>query len=85
MNDEIIKLTDREIEKLRIVFEKIKFFDLELKRFVEAYWKDCIYFYDKKDYIKAFELVNYIWGILDCMANKQIIYVPEEIKGWFKI
>ncbi|MEM0379601.1 MAG: DUF357 domain-containing protein [Nanopusillaceae archaeon] len=85
INNEIIEITSREIEKLKIVFEKIKFFDFELKTFIEAYWKDCLYFYNKKDYIKSFELVNYIWGILDCMANKNMIYIPEDIRKWFKI
>jgi hypothetical protein len=43
------------------------------------------YFYEKKDFVKAFELENYIWGILDTLINLKLIDVPEEYKKWFKL
>ena len=83
--NEFFYYLNREYEKLKIVFEKIKFKDKDIEKFVRAYYEDMKYFYNKKDYLKAFELENYIWGILDALANLNIIYVPEDIKNWFKI
>ncbi len=82
---ELFAYLNREIEKLKVVFRKVEFLDKDLEKFTRAYWKDCIYFYETKEYVKAFELVNYIWGILDCMANRNLLTIPEDIKGWFKI
>ncbi|HIQ50358.1 MAG TPA: DUF357 domain-containing protein, partial [Nautiliaceae bacterium] len=68
--EELIYITDREIEKLKKIFklqEDLK--DLEVFDLINSYFKDLLYFYEKKDYIKAFELVNYIWGFLDILAN----------------
>ncbi|WP_342765398.1 DUF357 domain-containing protein [Candidatus Nanopusillus massiliensis] len=50
-----------------------------------SYYKDLKYFYEKKDFVKAFELENYIWGILDTLINLKLIEVPEEYKKWFKL
>ena len=83
--NEFFYYLNREYEKLKIVLEKIEFKDKDIEKFVRAYYEDMKYFYNKKDYLKAFELENYIWGILDALANLNIIYVPEDIKNWFKI
>jgi len=84
-NSELSYLLEREFKKLKVVFDKVKFLDKDLEKFVKAYWEDCKYFYEKGDIIKAFELVNYIWGILDCMANKNLLEIPEDIRRWFKV
>ena len=84
-NNELIYLLERELKKLKIVFDKVKFLDKDLEKFVKSYWEDCKYFYEKRDNIKAFELINYIWGILDCMANKNLLEIPEDIRKWFKV
>jgi len=84
-NNELIYLLERELKKLEIVFDKVRFLDKDLEKFVKAYWEDCKYFYEKRDNIKAFELINYIWGILDCMANKNLLEIPEDIRKWFKV
>jgi len=84
-NNELIYLLEREFKKLKIVFDKVKFLDKDLEKFVKSYWEDCKYFYERGDNIKAFELVNYIWGILDCMANKNLLEIPEDIRKWFKV
>lgn len=86
--EEYIKyLTEREFEKLKEVFDSIKFVgkEKEIWNLVISYWNDCKYFYEKGDMIKAFELVNYIWGMLDILGNLKLLKIPEEIKKWFKI
>jgi len=72
--EELIKITDREVEKLKIVMDEVgKEIPKEVKTLIESYIYDLNYFYNKKDYVKAFELANYIWGYLDCLANLKLI------------
>ncbi|MEO2154482.1 MAG: DUF357 domain-containing protein [Nanoarchaeota archaeon] len=88
--EELILITDRELKKLKIVFDRLNFSNLkeknnDLYNLISSYFYDLLYFYEKKDYVKAFELINYIWGYLDCLANLKIIEPDKEIKKWFKI
>jgi hypothetical protein len=76
---------NREYEKLELIFKNIRFLDNRFKKFVISYYNDMKYFYENKDFVKAFELENYIWGILDTLINLGLIEVPEEYKKWFKL
>jgi hypothetical protein len=51
---------------------------------MQSYYEDMNHFLDKKEYVKAFELQNYVWGILDCLASLKLIQVPKEMQKWFK-
>ena len=82
----IVNLTKQEFEKLEIVFKRIKFkCDDNIKNLILSYWEDLKYFYKKQDLVKSFELENYIWGMLDILANLNLIEVPVDIKKWFKV
>jgi hypothetical protein len=83
--EEFFYYLDREYKKLELIFENIKFLDNKFEDFLISYYKDLKYFYEKKDFVKAFELENYIWGILDALINLKLIEVPEEYKKWFKL
>ncbi len=75
----------REYKKLSQIFETIEFLDRDYETFLRAYWEDTKYFYGKGEYVKAFELIMYIWGWLDCLLNEGKIKVKEEYKKWFKV
>ncbi|MFP3290138.1 MAG: hypothetical protein RXN31_02950 [Candidatus Nanopusillus acidilobi] len=83
--EEFFYYLDREYKKLELIFKNIKFLDNRFKDFLISYYNDLKYFYEKKDFVKAFELENYIWGILDTLINLRLIEVPEEYKKWFKL
>lgn len=85
--EELLHYLEREYKKLEIVFNKVRFIGdhKDIWILVLSYWEDCKYFYNKNDYIKAFELVNYIWGMLDILANLGLLEIPKDIKKWFKI
>lgn len=89
---ELIYYNEREINKLKIVFEELQpqFKDLKEKNkdlfdLLNSYFCDLLYFYKKGEIIKTFELSNYIWGYLDCLANLKIIKPNKKIKRWFKV
>ncbi len=85
--DEAQRILDREMVRLKEVFEKVTFTgeDDNVWDLVLSYWEDCKYFYGKEDYVKAFELVNYIWGMLDALANLSLLKIPENLRKYFKI
>jgi len=83
--EEFFYYLDREYKKLESIFKNIRFLDNRFEKFVISYYKDMKYFYENKDFVKAFELENYIWGILDALINLGLIEVPEEYKKWFKL
>jgi len=85
--EEILYIINREMEKLEIIFKEVKYLgeNKDLWKMIISYWEDCKYFYNKKDYVKTFELVNYIWGMLDVLANLNMLKIPKDLKKWFKI
>jgi len=89
---ELIYYNKREVEKLKVVFkemkeefEKLKKENLDLFNLINSYFQDLIYFNNKKEIIKTFELSNYLWGYLDCLANLKLIKPNEKVKKWFKV
>ena len=84
---ELLYYLNREYKKLHIVFNRIRFVGdhSDVWKLVLSYWEDCKYFYNKHEYIKAFELINYIWGMLDILANLNMLELPNDIKKWFKV
>jgi hypothetical protein len=90
--EELIYYNKREIEKLKIVFsemeeefKKLKKENEDLFNLINSYFKDLLYFDKQKEIIKTFELSNYLWGYLDCLANLGLIKPNKKVKKWFKI
>lgn len=84
---ELLFYLKREIKKLRIIFQEVsaKEKGKEVFNLAKSYFEDCLHFYKQKQFVKAFELENYIWGILDSLANLGLLIIPNEIKKWFKV
>mgnify|MGYP003886043905 CR=1 FL=1 len=79
----------REDKKLKEVFKSIKLIEKkgkakEIFELAKSYYKDYVYFKEKKDYVKAFELQNYVWGLLDALAILKAISVPKKLQKYFK-
>ena len=84
-HDELFFYLERELKKLEEVFKKVKIKkDLDAFKLAKSYFQDSKHFYEKKEYVKSFELVNYVWGILDALAIHTEMTVPKEIQKWFK-
>ena len=84
---ELFFILDRENRKLKEIFAKIKLVDDKFSQtfnLVKSYYEDMNHFFDKKEYVKAFELQNYVWGMLDSLAVMKAIKVPKEMQKWFK-
>ncbi|MBI2584110.1 MAG: DUF357 domain-containing protein [Candidatus Aenigmarchaeota archaeon] len=49
----------------------------DILRNARNYVKDCRYFIDKKDWVRAFEAVVYAWGIIDTLKRIGIVEAEE--------
>lgn len=85
--EELFFMLERESKKLIQVFSNIKLKDKKYSQVFnlsKTYFQDMQHFLDKKEYVKAFELENYVWGLLDALAIAKAINVPARMRGWFK-
>jgi hypothetical protein len=87
--EEFFFILERENKKLEQIFKSIKLKTKDKKtkeifNLVLSYYKDMSYFLKKKEYVKAFELENYVWGLLDALAIFKAIQIPANMQAWFK-
>ncbi len=85
--DEFFFILKREEAKLERIFDKIKLKKQEFSetfKFMKSYYEDMKFFFKKQEYVKAFELQNYVWGFLDALAINKAIDVPKELQKYFK-
>ena len=85
--EEFFFILKREEAKLDQIFEKIKLKDQKFSetfKFMKSYHEDMKFFFKKEEHVKAFELQNYVWGLLDSLAINKAIEVPKELQKYFK-
>ena len=86
--EEFFFILKREEAKLNQIFEKIKLKDQKFSetfKFAKSYYEDMKHFFAKQEHVKAFELQNYVWGLLDALALNKAIEVPKELQKHFKV
>jgi hypothetical protein len=85
--EEFFFILERENKKLNEIFSSIKLKNSKFSQtfnLAQSYYQDMIHFFKKKEHVKAFELQNYIWGLLDSLAIIKAIQIPKEMQKWFK-
>lgn len=73
---ELRKETEKWLEKIRKEMGKIELLDKNKEGMIEnvrAYVKDCEYFLNKKDLIRAFESVVWAWSWMEILKELKII------------
>ena len=84
---EIKKATEKEMKRMKAVFEKLKVHDKgkakEFYDFASNYHSDGFYFYDKKMYVEAFEALIIAWAYIDTGLKLGYFSAPKEQKKWF--
>jgi hypothetical protein len=80
----------RELKRLSVVMPNVRVFknegesSFEIFNLASSYFNDAKYFYEKNEFVKSFELVNYCWGLLDALAISKALDVPKRLRPWFK-
>ncbi len=79
-DEQLRKETEKWLERLRKSYKDIeltgKLSEEDLHPIFEnivAYIKDCKYFLDKGDLVRAFEAVIYAWGLLEACQHLKLI------------
>jgi len=82
---EIKKAAEREMKRMKAVFDKIKvkIGGKEFYDFAHNYYSDGFYFYEKKKYVEAFEAFIIAWAYIDVGLKLKRFLVPKEQKKWF--
>jgi hypothetical protein len=85
------RIKDRFLTEKRMmdeVFNKINIAidDIGSQQFLEMarnYYKDSSYFFDKKDYIRAFEAIVISWAYVDAGIKIGFFSLPESLRNYF--
>ena len=79
------KIDKEEIEKwlkkLETKLSKAKLKDENKKNFLEnikAYVKDCKYWMEKGDYVKAWEVISFAWGLFEAGEDLEVIEIYKD-------
>jgi len=84
--NEIKELAKKEIEKMQKVFENLEILENnEIIDLARRYFEDAKYFFEKENYIKAFEAVVISWAYIDACLHFKKVKIPENLKNYFTV
>jgi len=81
-------LAKKEIEKIGEIIKEVKLKDnvaLEVYNLALSYFSDAKHFFEKEDFVRAFEAVVISWAYLDACLHFGFIEVPEKFKKYFTV
>ncbi len=85
---DLLKQVKIEKERADFAFKEIKVKNTEkakeLFELAYSYYKDANYFYSKGQFLEAFELFAYVWGLLDAGARLGL-FDPGKARRHYKI
>lgn len=87
MADDIKSLAMKERQRVNETLPEIKVLDSKAEDVIElarSYRVDAEHFYEIEDFISAFELYVYIFGLLDALARLKVID-PGKARKHFKV
>lgn len=82
------ELVKKEIEKMEKVINKVKIKDsiaVEVYNLALSYFIDAKHFFEKNDFIKAFEAIVICWAYIDACLHFNFLEIPDELKKYFTI
>lgn len=83
---DVRELALREIRRMERVFSEIEVIeDSKVFLLAESYFKDSKFFFEKKEYVNAFEAVIISWAYVDSLLHFNKVKVPDRLKQSFTI
>jgi hypothetical protein len=87
MKEEIEKAAEKEMKRMKEVFNKLKILDnknaKEFCGFAKNYFNDGIYFLGEKKFIEAFEAFIISWAYIDIGLKLNLFSVSKEQEKFF--
>ena len=85
---EIKELARKEIERIEEVIKEVELKDVkatEVYNLALSYFTDAKHFFEKEDFIRAFEAIVISWAYLDACLHFGFIEIPEKFKKYFTV
>jgi hypothetical protein len=86
--EELKQLAEKEINKIETILKDLKVVDnsaLELYNLILSYFTDAKHFFDKKDFIRAFEAAVICWAYCDAGLHLKVFQIDEKYKKMFTV
>lgn len=87
MKEKIKEEALKELKRIEFALSELKLLKeqgSDLLNMIQSYFEDAKHFYNKGEYLESFELSVYLFGILDALANLEVID-PGKAKKHYKI
>ncbi len=84
------ELAKKEIDRIEKIFDNLILLNnskevLELIELAKTYFQDSKNFYQKKDFLRAFEAVVIAWSYIDAGLHLKVFDLPKELKRYFTV
>ncbi|MFH7903765.1 MAG: DUF357 domain-containing protein [Candidatus Aenigmatarchaeota archaeon] len=84
--EDLKEIAKEEIEKMEKVFKNLKIIEnSEVIDLAKRYFEDAKYFFEKEDYIRAFEAIVISWSYVDACLHFKKVEIPKELQKYFTI
>ncbi len=81
-------LSKKEIDKVELILKELKLVDSKGKNIlnlINSYFEDAKYFYNKKQYIQAFEAAVMCWTYADAGLHLKVFEINDSLKKLFTV
>jgi len=81
-------LSKKEIDKVELILKELKLVDSKGKNIlnlINSYFEDAKYFYNKKQYIQAFETAVMCWTYADAGLHLKVFEIPDSLRKLFTL
>lgn len=85
---EIEILAKKEIDKVELIIKELKLIDSkgqDILNLINAYFEDAKYFYDKKQFVQAFEAAIMCWTYADAGLHLNVFEISDDLRKMFTI
>jgi len=85
---EVESLAKKEIGKVELILKELKLVDSKGKsilNLINSYLEDAKYFYDKKQFVQAFEAAVMCWTYADAGLHLKVFEINDYLKKLFTI
>ena len=85
---EIEYLAKKEIDKVELILKELKLVDSKGKdilNLINSYFEDAEYFYNKKQFIQAFEAAIMCWTYADAGLHLNVFGISDGLRKLFTI
>ena len=85
---EMGNLAKKEIDKVELILKELKLVDPkgnDILNLINSYFEDAKYFYNKKQFVQAFEAAVMCWTYADAGLHLKVFEINDSLKRLFTV